>query len=221
MRINSAADGPASLVISEQLRSRIGELRQKIDNTAITIDKYNTADGALMSLRSVAADIRADLVAASNGANEPAQQAAYQNSVTAAVSSYNDLIKGATFGSTHLVDGSAGSIAKAPSLEGLDASTPEAARQSLIKLEDALSQIDVVSSNVGATVRYDLEAQRSSMLIAEQNLTAAEATVRGADYLREISVFAGLKAQLLASAYSTRAHNGLTAEMTKALLYLP
>ena len=46
-KINSAADGPASLIVSERLRGHIAGLRQAYSNNENAIAMFQTAEGAL------------------------------------------------------------------------------------------------------------------------------------------------------------------------------
>ena len=47
MRINTAADGPANLVVSEIMRSQISGLKQAVENSENGVSMVQTAEGAL------------------------------------------------------------------------------------------------------------------------------------------------------------------------------
>ena len=80
LRINRASDDPAGLVISEQMRSQIASLNQEIENTSLTIRKYNTADATVSQMRSVLQGVRSMAVGAANGGiNDQAAYDAYQS----------------------------------------------------------------------------------------------------------------------------------------------
>ena len=78
LSINSAADNPAGLIISEQLRSQIAGLNQRIANVTSSIHKYQTASSSISMLRTSLIELRSlALGAANEGLNsEAAQQAA-------------------------------------------------------------------------------------------------------------------------------------------------
>ena len=52
LRINSAADGPADLVISEHMRSQISGINQAVKNSETSISMVQTAEGVLSEMNS-------------------------------------------------------------------------------------------------------------------------------------------------------------------------
>ena len=68
LRINSAADGPADLVISEQMRKQISGLNQAVKNSETSISMVQTAEGVLSEMSSMLINMRQlALHAANNG----------------------------------------------------------------------------------------------------------------------------------------------------------
>jgi flagellin len=190
LRINRAADDPAGLVISEQLRARIASLNQEIENTTFAISKYRTADSTVMELRSMLQDIRSDAVAAANGGfNDPASQAALDDSARNAAAAYNNVIETAEFNGGKLLDGSEQSLADLSPLEGIDLSSPEKAAESIDKIDRAMAELDAAQVEIGATQKNELEARRSNLEVTRQNLISAESQIRDADIPLEISKF--------------------------------
>ena len=47
MKVNRAADGPATLMISEQMRAQIASVRQAIDNSETSVSMVQTTEAAL------------------------------------------------------------------------------------------------------------------------------------------------------------------------------
>ena len=51
LKVNRAADGPASLIISEQLRAQTSSIKQAIASGQYTINTENIADGLIDSVK--------------------------------------------------------------------------------------------------------------------------------------------------------------------------
>ena len=58
LRINSARDSPAELMISENMRARIGSVDQAMRNTETSISMIQTAEGALSEVSSMLINMR-------------------------------------------------------------------------------------------------------------------------------------------------------------------
>jgi flagellin len=183
LRINRASDDPAGLVISEQMRSQIASLNQEIENTSLSIRKYNTADATVGQLHTVLQGVRSMAVGAANeGFNDQAAQDAYQAAADRAVENYNRIIETAGFNNANLLDGSEGSLVDLPQLGRIDLSDSQHAQQSLEQIDQALSRLDQAQVEIGSTQKYELEAKRSNLEVTVQNLTAAESEIRDTDY---------------------------------------
>lgn len=188
LRINSASDDPAGLIISEQLRAQIASLDQQISNTDLAIAKYNTAESAVGGLRSMLTELRTLAVAAANeGGNDETSQAALASSANHLVQSFDRSVDTATFNGSNLVDGSEGSLAAIAHLadQGIDLSSAENAEQSMAAIDAAIAEVDSAQMDLGATVKYDLESTRRSLEVSHQNLVAAESQIRDADFITE------------------------------------
>lgn len=186
LKINSAADDPAGLVISEQMRAQIGSLQQQINNTDLSINKYQTADHAVGQLQNSLVQLRSLAVAAANeGFNDAAVSAAYQTAAENLIHSFNAGVENAQFGSQQLLNGGEGSVADVEQLSDIDLSSPEAARASIERIDTAIENLGTVQGNLGAKVSRDLESTRDSLAVTLQNLTAAESTIRDTDYAAE------------------------------------
>ena len=69
MKINSAADSPAELMISEQMRTQISGLNQAVKNSETSISMVQTAEGVLSEFSSMLISMRQlALHAANDGA---------------------------------------------------------------------------------------------------------------------------------------------------------
>src|SRR5579871_1758956 len=66
LRINSGADDPAGLIVSEQYKAQISGLNQAIQNSQNGVNMSKTADGALSEIGSLLQSARTLAVAAAN-----------------------------------------------------------------------------------------------------------------------------------------------------------
>jgi flagellin len=114
LRINSAADDAAGLVISESLRAQSAGLQQATRNTNDAINVVKTAEGALNEVASLLVNVRQLVVHAANvGANDPTALKADQDAIAQAVSSINRIAGNTQFNNKNLLDGSASSASAA------------------------------------------------------------------------------------------------------------
>ena len=105
-KINSATDGPASLVISESLRSQISSLKEAAQNSEIAASVVQTAEGAMDEVSRLLVDIRQRAVAAANtGVNNELVVAASQSEIQNALSSIDRIAQNTQFGSKPLLNG--------------------------------------------------------------------------------------------------------------------
>ena len=186
LQINQAADGPADLVISEQMRSQIGSLSQQIKNLEFNLNKNNAADSAIAELQGKVAEIRTLAVAAADeGSATPETGKVYQQQVDDLVATYNQQVQNAEFGSQKLFDGSSESVSKLKNLEGFNVSTPEDAANAISKISSVLSDLGDKQGSIGAKSKYEYETTIRSLEVTSQNLTAAESSIRDANYAAE------------------------------------
>lgn len=188
LKINSAADDPAGLVISEQLRTRIASLNQEIENTSNLIHKYETGSSQVMELRSQLTEMRSLAIGAANeGFNSEAAQTAYDTQASYIVDRFNSAAGAAEFNGSKLLDGSEGSLGSVSTLEGVDLSTAASAQESIEVIDAAIAELDSIQVEIGATQKNELESRRSSLQITSENLIAAESQLRDTDYARQYS----------------------------------
>lgn len=108
LRINSAADDAAGLVISENMKAQIGGLDQATRNTNDAINMIKTTEGALSQVHALLLSMRQLAVHASNaGVNSTADVAADQLQIASAINSINRISATTQFGTKKLLDGSA------------------------------------------------------------------------------------------------------------------
>ena len=109
LRINSAADDPAGLIISENFRAQISGIDQAIRNNQDAVNYAKTAEGALDEVNRLLRDARTLAVAAGNtGTLSAAQIQANQSQLNSIITSITRISQQTQFGTKKLLDGSAG-----------------------------------------------------------------------------------------------------------------
>jgi flagellin len=109
MRINSSSDDPAGLIESQSFDQELGGLNQALQNGQQAINYVKTADGALSEVNTLLNSAYSLAVAASNTATLTTSQAqADQQQLTSIADSITTIAQQTTYGSKHLLDGSAG-----------------------------------------------------------------------------------------------------------------
>jgi flagellin len=107
LKINTAADGPADLIISEKFRSQINAISKATENTQNAISMLSTAEGALAEVNSLLSKMQGlALKATQTGTQSPDEIAASQAEIDAALESINSISRNTSFGSINLLDGS-------------------------------------------------------------------------------------------------------------------
>jgi flagellin len=109
MRINSAADDPAGLIVSENFKAQLSGITQAMSNSQDAINYAKTAEGALAEVNNLLVTARALAVAAGNtGSNTPTQIQADQNQLASLMQSITRISQQTQFGTKKLLDGSSG-----------------------------------------------------------------------------------------------------------------
>lgn len=109
LRINSAADDPAGLIVSEDLRSKIQGIGQAVSNSQDAINLSKTAEGAMNEVQTLLGDMRSLAVHAANSAVvDAATVQADQTQIRSSIDSINRIASTTQFGDKYLLNGSAG-----------------------------------------------------------------------------------------------------------------
>ncbi|HXH62257.1 MAG TPA: flagellin [Fimbriimonadaceae bacterium] len=112
LRINTAGDDPAGLVISEALRAHISGLGQAIKNTQDAVNMAKTAEGALNEVSRLILSLRSLAIHAANTAVVDATQLqADQSQVRSVLQSIDRIATHTSWGTKKLLNGSAGTTA--------------------------------------------------------------------------------------------------------------
>ena len=109
LQVTRAADGPAKLVISEQMRAQIGGLKQAIDNSETAISLVQTTEANMSEISNLLTGVRQLAIHAANeGSNDEIMLQADQNEIRNALDTINRISNQAQFGNKRLLDGSNG-----------------------------------------------------------------------------------------------------------------
>jgi flagellin len=172
LKINSGADDPAGLIISNQLKSQIAGINQAVDNSSQANNVIATAEGALSEVSSLLLDIKGLIVQSANsGAESTAEIQANQLQVDSAVQSITRIAASTTFAGQHLVDGSLNYITS-----GVDTSTIKSLDISQAYLGTASSipvDVNVISSAKPAELEFTASQIASSVTL---NVAGSEGT---------------------------------------------
>jgi flagellin len=107
LRINRAADGPASLIISEQMRAQIKGLNQAVDNSETAIGMVQTTEAAMNEVGTLLVGIRQLAIHAANeGANDRNMLEADYLELRNSIATIDRITNNAQFGVRKLLDGS-------------------------------------------------------------------------------------------------------------------
>ena len=126
LKINRAADSPAQLQISENMRAQTAGLTQAIDNSEMAVSLLQTAEGALNEVSSALIQARQLAVHAGNeGANDQNMLQADQSELNNILEQVNRIATSTQYGHNYLLDGSrAGNgVTTGDYLEFVDGST--------------------------------------------------------------------------------------------------
>lgn len=165
LRINSAADDPAGLVVSESLRAQIDGMNQAVDNSQNASNLIKTAEGGLTEVNSLLRDIRQLSVHASNtGVNDSVATQADQTQIASAIASIQRIAEQTQFGSKKLLDGTSGisaSVVDTSTVSGLSLGSTFGGVSSQtgtlnITVNNAATRAQVVGTATFATVNASL-----------------------------------------------------------------
>ena len=222
-KINSATDGPSSLVISESLRSQISSLKEAAQNSEIAASVVQTAEGAMDEVSRLLVNIRQRAVAAANtGVNNELVVAASQSEIQNALNSIDRIAQNTQSGSKPLLNGTnpelefqigadkgntlklalpnittdklgIGSSDGGSSLAEVDVRTPSGAASAISIVDKAISEIASSRGELGALQRSALQSNLVSLRLDAENLSAAESIIRDADVAMELAEFTRLQ----------------------------
>lgn len=212
-RINTSADDAAGLAISEKLTSQINGYDQATENAQDGQNMLNVAEGGLSGIQENLQRIRELAVQASNGIYTQEDKSYIQMEVEQLKNSITDMAKNTEFNTMKLLDGSMNNVhlATNPQGTGMDMQLVNSTLEELgIKdfdvtkdfdidsIDKALDKVSSARANLGAQSNR-LDYTINSNINTSINLTAANSSLKDADYAKEIT---NLKTQQALQQYS-------------------
>ena len=191
-KLNHASDGPAAMVISEQMKTQIESLDQSIRNSEISMSMLQTTEGALSEVSNILIDMRQLAVHAANeGTNDPKMLQADQNEIENLLSTLGNISRNTQFGTRTLLDGSnsatgvavgnglefvrATETAKSSPAEGYKVDITQVATRAMLVGERMLSLEDVSSSDPSQVISFVInEGGRTVAIDLKSNTTLRE-----------------------------------------------
>lgn len=109
LKVVRAADGPATLMISEQMRAQVASVVQAIRNSETSVSMVQTTESALDEMNKLLVSIRQlSIHAANEGANDKNMLEADQFEIKNSLESIDRIAQFAQFGTRKILDGSNG-----------------------------------------------------------------------------------------------------------------
>ena len=170
MKINRAADGPASLIISEQMRAQIKGLKQAVDNSETAVSMVQTTEAAMVEVSNLLVSMRQLAIHAANeGANDENMLEADQLELENALNTVDRITQNAQFGVKKLLDGTQGAngVGIGVGLEFI-AATPETRSSPVEGFAVRVQQLGTKAELQGTV------ALNQELIDAEEELTISE-----------------------------------------------
>lgn len=105
LRVQSAADDPSGLAISQSLQSKVNGLQQSVQNVQTANNLLQVADGALSSVQQILQRIRSLTVEARSDINSDEQLSNIQNEIGQLLLEVNRISQNTNFNGLKLLDG--------------------------------------------------------------------------------------------------------------------
>lgn len=186
-RINSAADDPAGLSVSEGMRAQISGLNIMQRNAQDQISFLQTADGTLNEVHSMLRRMKDLSTQSANGTWSDTDRESMNKEFTALRDEIERITTSTTFNNKNVITGKDGKPAVSPysNLDELNILTPDGARKAMDALEKETDKVSLQRADFGAQSNA-LEHQINVMEITMENLQSAESRIRDVDMASEM-----------------------------------
>ncbi|PJI07453.1 MULTISPECIES: flagellin [Clostridium] len=210
-RINSAADDPAGLTISEHMQAQINSLDAASRNTQNSICMLQTAEGGLNETQSILQRMNELATQAANGTNSPTAISGIKSELSQLEDEISHICNSTNFNGINLLGSSsnlnmqigatdnsydklslnlssfntAKSLASIINGGSINVDNVTDARNSISVIQNAIDEISSSRSLIGAyenRLNYSIDNLNSE----EENLTSAESKITDADMAKEI-----------------------------------
>jgi flagellin len=168
LRINSAADDPAGLIIANSFKAQLAGVDAAMQNSQDAINYVKTAEGALSEVNNLLNDARGLAVAAgNNGTLTSAQIQANQSQLNSIISSVTRIAQNTQYGTKKLLDGSS----------GVNASVTDATKVTQLAISGSFGG-QAVTANSSVVVTVNAASTQAS--VASRDFGADDTTALGA-----------------------------------------
>jgi len=210
-RINSAGDDAAGLAISEGLRAQIRGLKQAKRNAQDGVSLIQVSEGGLNEVTNILIRLRELAIQSASDTVGDKERGFTDREFQALKSEVDRISQATTFNGTPLLNGRAGIFEiqvgtgnnpltdrivydgqnadvtlEALRMAGESVATKQGAQLSLGVIDDAISQVSKVRSDLGA-MQNRLQSVINNLAVNEENMTAANSRIRDADLAEEVS----------------------------------
>jgi flagellin len=206
LKINSGADDPSGLIISQQLKAEIQGISTAIDNSTQATNVISTADAALAEVSNLLVSIKGLVVQAANtGAESTDEITANQLQVDSAINSITRISNSTSFAGTKLLDGTLGyttSGVTASAVHDVNITVAAFGTQKTVPVK-----VNITQSAQPAILRFKQSAITTDVTLE----------VRGANGTQEFNFNAGTSAAAIAFTINQSSDStGVTASLTSA-----
>ena len=210
-RINTAGDDAAGLAISEHLRAQIRGMKQAKRNAQDGVSMIQVSEGGLNEVTSILIRLRELAIQSASDTIGDKERSFTDREFQALKSEMDRIALSTNFNGTPLLNGKAGVFEiqvgtgnnpltdrivydgqnadvtlEALRMTGESVSSKQAAQLTLSVLDDAISQVSSVRSDLGA-MQNRLQSTINNLAVNEENMTAANSRIRDADLAQEVS----------------------------------
>jgi flagellin len=210
-RINQAGDDAAGLAISEHLRAQVRGLKQAKRNAQDGVSLIQVSEGGLNEVTNILIRLRELAIQAASDTVGDRERSFADREFQALKSEMDRIAMGTTFNGTPLLNGRAGIFEiqvgtgnnplsdriiydgqnsdvtlEALRMTGESVATKQGSQLSLAVIDDAISQVSKVRSDLGA-LQNRLQSTINNLAVNEENMTAANSRIRDADLAEEVS----------------------------------
>lgn len=210
-RINTAGDDAAGLAISEHLRAQIRGLKQANRNAQDGVSLIQVSEGGLNEMTNILIRLRELAIQSASDTIGDKERQFTDREFQALKSEMDRIAISTNFNGTPLLNGRAGIFEiqvgtgnnpltdrivydgqnadvtlEALRLTGESVATKQGSQLALSVIDDAISQVSSVRSDLGA-MQNRLQSTINNISINTENMTAANSRVRDADLAEEVS----------------------------------
>lgn len=210
-RINQAGDDAAGLAISENLRAQVRGLKQAKRNALDGVSLIQVSEGGLNEITNILIRLRELAIQSASDTVGDKERSFTDREFQALKSEIDRISMSTSFNGTPLLNGRAGIFEiqvgtgnnpltdrivydgqnadvtlEALRMAGESVATKQGSQLTLAVLDDAISQVSKVRSDLGA-MQNRLQSTINNLGINEENMTAANSRIRDADLAEEVS----------------------------------